>query len=96
MAPGLIEPTSDVLETVKNYAKTYENKDETGYQILETYLGQKRPVKVLVIGFGAAAINLVHAFGQVKGNDISLQCYEKNPEVGGTWYENRLVATTEK
>jgi cation diffusion facilitator CzcD-associated flavoprotein CzcO len=44
----------------------------------------------LIIGFGAAAINLVHILSQASPeNNISVQCYEKNPEVGGTWYENR-------
>lgn len=62
---------------------------EREYSIPETYLGSRRPIKVIVIGFGASAINLAHILGQQgAAKNISLQCYEKNPEIGGTWFEN--------
>lgn len=84
------QKADDVLETVNSYAKVVPKQDATGYEIPDTYLGSSRPVKVLIIGFGAAAINLVHILGQNRiENNIVLQCYEKNPEVGGTWFENR-------
>jgi len=90
MAPGILEESGDVLEVVRGYAKDIPTNDETGYQIPDTYLGSHRPTRVLIIGFGAAAINIVHILGQNQAkNDITIQCYEKNPEVGGTWYENR-------
>lgn len=90
MAPSAISELSDVLREVHSQAKSTPRADELGYSIPETYLGARRPIKVLVIGFGAAAINIVHVLGQAKtGNNIIVQCYEKNPEVGGTWYENR-------
>jgi hypothetical protein len=89
------EPTAfdklDILGEVLVQAKNAPRTDATGYTIPDTYLGTRRPVKVLIIGFGAAAINLVHVLGQKAGpnSNISIQCYEKNPEVGGTWYENK-------
>ncbi|KAH9845214.1 Sterigmatocystin biosynthesis monooxygenase [Teratosphaeria destructans] len=54
--------------------------DETGYIIPETLLGQERRVGILVIGFGAAAVHLVHVLGTDPSNDIDIQCYEKDPE----------------
>ncbi|KIW85166.1 hypothetical protein Z517_00556 [Fonsecaea pedrosoi CBS 271.37] len=95
MAPGIVTDESipdtpgDVLEAVVNYAKKVPKADETGYVIPDTYLGARRPIKILIIGFGAAAINIVHAIGQQKDNNVVVQCYEKNDEVGGTWYENK-------
>ncbi|KAF2771591.1 putative dimethylaniline monooxygenase [Teratosphaeria nubilosa] len=92
MAPGINlseDVGQHVLEVVQSYAKNIPQSDETGYIIPDTLLGQKRRVRILVIGFGAAAINLVHIFGKDPSNHIEIQCYEKNPEVGGTWYENR-------
>lgn len=86
-----VHESANVFEVVEGYAKSVPKTDELGYSIPDTYLGQRRPVKVLVIGFGASGINLVHVLGQTPGNNITIQCYDKNPEVGGTWYENRFV-----
>jgi hypothetical protein len=62
--------------------------DEGGYTIPERPLGTRRPIRILVIGFGASGINLSRVFGLPKDNNIEIQCYDKNPEIGGTWYEN--------
>ncbi|KAI1119037.1 hypothetical protein F5Y14DRAFT_460386 [Nemania sp. NC0429] len=60
-----------------------------GYVIPETLLGFRRPIKVIVIGFGFSGIHLSYILGkQTKNSNISLQFYDKNPELGGTWYEN--------
>ncbi|OAL38360.1 hypothetical protein AYO20_02419 [Fonsecaea nubica] len=90
MAPGIVTDESipdtpgDVLEAVVNYAKKVPKADETGYMIPDTYLGARRPIKILIIGFGAAAINIVHAIGQQKDSNVVVQCYEKNDEVGAS------------
>ena len=46
-----------------------------------------RPIKVIIIGAGisgiCAAIKL-----QQRVRELDLVIYDKNPEVGGTWYEN--------
>jgi hypothetical protein len=98
MAPGIVhdeqpalggDDSTDLIDMLAEYAKSVPAADETGYAIPDTYLGSRRPVKVLIIGFGAAAINIVHAIGQNKGANIVLQCYEKNDQAGGTWYENK-------
>jgi hypothetical protein len=88
---GRVGEEPDILREIHAQAKNVPDTDETGYTIPDTYLGARRPIKVLIIGFGAAAINLVHVLGKTSepGSNISVQCYEKNPEVGGTWYENR-------
>lgn len=60
------------------------------YIIPDTLLGYRRPIKVIVIGFGFSGINISYILNrQVKNSNISLQFYEKNPELGGTWFENR-------
>ncbi|RYC60707.1 hypothetical protein CHU98_g5505 [Xylaria longipes] len=61
----------------------------TGYAVPDTLLGSRRPIKVIVIGFGFSGINLSYVLGkQIKNSNITLQFYEKNPELGGTWFEN--------
>jgi cation diffusion facilitator CzcD-associated flavoprotein CzcO len=53
-------------------------------------LGSRRPIKAIVIGFGMSGINLSYILGkQIKGSNITLQFYDRNPELGGTWFENR-------
>lgn len=56
----------------------------------DTLLGSRRPIKVIVIGFGMSGINLSYILSQqIRDSGITLQFYEKNPELGGTWYENK-------
>lgn len=47
-----------------------------------------RRIRVITIGAGASALNFAHDVS-TSALDIDLTCYDKNPEVGGTWYENR-------
>lgn len=59
------------------------------YTIPDTFLGSRRPIKVIVIGFGYSGINISYILSkQTKNSNITLQFYDKNPELGGTWYEN--------
>lgn len=45
-------------------------------------------MKVICIGAGMSGIQTGVMFPQ-KIKNLDLVIYEKNPEVGGTWYENR-------
>lgn len=47
-----------------------------------------RPMKTIVIGAGISGILAAIRFPQRIPN-LDLVIYDKNPEVGGTWYENR-------
>ncbi|KAJ5287308.1 hypothetical protein N7478_002994 [Penicillium angulare] len=58
------------------------------YEILEEPSRSRRKIRIIVIGAGASALNLAHEI-DTSTLDIELALYEKNPEVGGTWYENR-------
>jgi cation diffusion facilitator CzcD-associated flavoprotein CzcO len=50
----------------------------------------RRKLKIVCIGAGYSGLTLAHKIQhECKLEDeIDLQIYEKNPEVGGTWYEN--------
>lgn len=56
----------------------------SSYQILEEPSRLNRPIKVITIGAGASALNLANTVNHSPLN-IQLTCYEKNPEIGGTW-----------
>ena len=47
-----------------------------------------RPMKVIVIGAGISGILASIRFPR-RIRNLDLVVYDKNPEVGGTWYENR-------
>lgn len=72
-------------------AENGENCQANGvsYTIPDMYLGYRRPIRILVIGFGVSGINVARVLGQtIKDSNIALQIYEKNAELGGTWFEN--------
>ncbi|KAK9446894.1 uncharacterized protein V1518DRAFT_435533 [Limtongia smithiae] len=50
-------------------------------------IDHKRPLKVIVIGAGISGILAALRFPRRIPN-LELVVYDKNPEVGGTWYEN--------
>jgi len=52
--------------------------------------GHSAPAKIRVINAGAGAAGLLLAYKMKKlFENYELVCYEKNPGVGGTWYENK-------
>ena len=51
-----------------------------------------RPLKVIYIGAGASGIIAAILFREMVPS-LDLVIYEKNPELGGTWYENRYDDT---
>ncbi|KAL2837716.1 putative dimethylaniline monooxygenase [Aspergillus pseudoustus] len=90
MSPPHPAQQDTLLSKITTYATSVPGSDSTGYVIPDQHLGSLRPLRIIVIGFGAGGINLAHIFSQFpRHNNISIQCYDKNPEVGGTWYENR-------
>lgn len=48
----------------------------------------KRPLRVVCVGAGISGIITAIRFPQRIAN-LDLQIYEKNPDITGTWYENR-------
>lgn len=63
-------------------------QDASGYRIHEVPMGTKRPISVIIIGAGAASLNFFREADRSLSK-VSIRCYEKNNDVGGTWYENR-------
>ncbi|RMJ03531.1 hypothetical protein CDV36_014938 [Fusarium kuroshium] len=58
------------------------------HEIPERRLGEPRHLRIVTVGAGAAGLNLAYQMERhMKAVDHII--YEKNPEVGGTWYENR-------
>ncbi|CAM1508671.1 Fc.00g055190.m01.CDS01 [Cosmosporella sp. VM-42] len=64
------------------------SKQSNAYSITEQPLGTPRPIRIITIGAGASGLNVARNIKEhMKG--VSLQIYDKNGTVGGTWLENR-------
>jgi hypothetical protein len=95
MAPSRLDPEIQFesqfgvpnFETLpKRYGWPTENN--RGYQIKEAPFGTERPLRVIHVGAGASGICLAKFLPSALKN-VSLICYEKNNDIGGTWLENR-------
>ncbi|KAL1969601.1 hypothetical protein VTN77DRAFT_8154 [Rasamsonia byssochlamydoides] len=97
MAPALSEPEikqqkpelfalPDFESLPDKYGWPREN--EHGYRIKEQLCGTERPLRVIHAGAGASGICLAK-FLPERLKNVSLVCYDKNSDVGGTWLENR-------
>lgn len=72
--------TAEVLSTTP--------EEKTRSSASQRCMDQARPLKAIYIGAGISGIcGAVEFRKQVP--DIDLVIYEKNPDLGGTWYENR-------
>lgn len=80
------------LPDFSSYPAAYhwETVNENGYKITEELYGTEKPIRVVAIGAGASGINLAK-FLPEQVNNLTLKIYDKNAEVGGTWFENTFV-----
>ena len=67
------------------------NEDQglvSSYHILPQWHSKPNHLRVICVGAGAAGLLVAY---KMKKNftNYELVCYEKNPSVAGTWYENR-------
>lgn len=56
--------------------------------IKEQLLGTKKKMRVVFLGAGVSGLNFFH-FAEQRLTNVEIVCYEKNADVGGTWFENR-------
>ena len=83
------EPTSSIgLHENEWYRQNFD-----GYSIRETPLHTKRPMRMIIVGAGAAGLEIAYKAEREMEN-VSFQIFEKNNDVGGTWLENRYPGCT--
>lgn len=68
--------------------KSYTEEPKPSGLILERAADAPRSLKAIYTGAGISEIIAAIKFRDAVP-DLDLTIYEKNPEIGGTWYENR-------
>ncbi|KAK5989781.1 FAD-binding monooxygenase moxY [Cladobotryum mycophilum] len=64
------------------------NQNFGDYTILEQPMFTKHPIRLVCVGAGATGLQLAYKAERLLEN-VTLQIYEKNGEIGGTWLENK-------
>jgi hypothetical protein len=67
---------------------TQGTKGTPAYTVDEKPIGTPRPIRVIAIGAGASGLNFARQI-ELHMPNVDLTIYEKNADVGGTWFENR-------
>ncbi|KIN03267.1 hypothetical protein OIDMADRAFT_119824 [Oidiodendron maius Zn] len=62
--------------------------NDEGYDILDQAQSEPRRLKIIHVGAGASGLLAAYKAERMLDN-YELICYEKNPTIGGTWWENR-------
>lgn len=86
-------PEPAPLPKFEDYPNLYgwTTQNERGYKIQERPCGAMRPMRVIHIGAGLSGICLAKLMPDALKN-VALTCYDKNSDIGGTWFENVYVA----
>lgn len=67
----------------------YRNVDDLAYALSQISMFTPRPLKMAVMGAGFSGMSIAHAVSTGRLKNIDLTIYEKNANLGGTWWENR-------
>jgi hypothetical protein len=84
IGPKLLSKAS-TAEAAELYG--WKRTNGRGYTIKEEPLGTEKPIRIVVMGAGAAGINFCK-LAEDRLSNAAYVCYEKNDDVGGTWLEN--------
>jgi heterodisulfide reductase subunit A-like polyferredoxin len=87
--PVLSSPKSQEARPVLSSSKSQEARPvEDKWIVEERSIDEARPLRVVIIGSGISGIIASIRFRQRIPN-VDLCVYEKNEDIGGTWFENR-------
>jgi cation diffusion facilitator CzcD-associated flavoprotein CzcO len=72
----------------ENTNGTSGSEAKAPYMVKEQPIGTLRPIRIVTIGAGVSGINMIRTL-KLNTNNFEHVVYEKNSEIGGTWFENR-------
>ena len=74
-----------------NGATNGSSKLHTSEYVIPTEdFGTPRKLRIIIVGAGASGLNMARHL-ELHTENTEFVMYEKNPEIGGTWFENRFV-----
>jgi hypothetical protein len=76
-------------------SRGFGHVDNEVYVVSEAPLGTSRQIRIITIGAGASGLNMARHV-ELHLQNVQHIIYEKNEEVGGTWFENRSAALSPK
>lgn len=79
---------SELFDAPNMADHTYSNSRSAMYTVREQPLGTPKHLRIVCTGAGVSGINLLRTL-RVNLQDYEVVVYEKNENVGGTWFENR-------
>lgn len=83
-----IDPLDNSAMDSQNPYTHGDSASQPFYSVREQALGTLKPLRLICIGAGVSGINLLRTL-RLNLNDYEAVVYEKNNNVGGTWFENR-------
>ena len=98
MANGIASAEAEVQEFYRTSAEKqpipgdtpgYKDVDSLAYEISRVPMRTPRPLKVICCGAGFSGLSFAHELQSGSIENCTLQIYEKNSSLGGTWFENR-------
>ncbi|KAG4424001.1 hypothetical protein IFR04_002843 [Cadophora malorum] len=84
---------SAIPDSSATHENPWYNQDFDGFRISEQPLFQRRPIRLVCVGAGATGLQIAYKAERLL-KDVTLQIYEKNSDIGGTWLENRYPGCT--
>ncbi len=67
----------------------YKDTDPLAFEMSRVPMRTRRPLKIICCGAGISGLNLAHEVETGGFANCELTIYEKNSDLGGTWFENR-------
>ena len=85
------DPNTDVHQQNNENTQAYiNNPSPDDLPILEQLMGTRRKMRIAILGAGLSGLNFLKR-AEERLKNVELVCYEKNADVGGTWYvESRI------
>jgi cation diffusion facilitator CzcD-associated flavoprotein CzcO len=88
--PSVTKPASLQNGFDNKTAKSAQHRLNPDYTIVEQPIGTRRPIRVVCLGAGYSGLMMGIVFNErMKDANAEFVIYERNADLGGTWYENR-------
>jgi hypothetical protein len=89
MAPSAMPSAVNGVNGISSGYPYPEADPEGPYKVLNQYHSKPRKLRVLCVGAGASGLCLAYKMERMlEPGSWELTLYDKNPQFGGTWYEN--------